>query len=347
MSSSGRVLFVLDRTYGHATRQIRGLALTKSLEARGWIVGFVDRASRSDWRGRESYTRSEDEIVRTASTFDVVYLLKVPSVRLVRLLRKRTYARVVFDLSDGLWRPMFQQAGWQGLHEILENVDAVFCENPYITTYARLHSAHVSYIPTSTHIEAFDQMRRTLPPRSSDRTVIGWVGSLGTVGALRAVHAPLESLFAQHPDLELRIVGCDDDSLLPPFQNVRYSLVGDYNQDVMLGEVLGMDIGIFPPPFDADDYEIRGALKAMIYMSAGVPAVCQDAGECSRLIEDNVDGMLAANEDEWTEKLELLVTSPTLRVEMGRRALATVRREHSLNHVTDELERAFLRVMAG
>jgi glycosyltransferase involved in cell wall biosynthesis len=341
VNSRHSVLFVLDRKHGHATRVIRGLALRESLEARGWQVGYVDRVLTTEWLGRKTYRYSEDEIVRLASSFEFVYLLKVPSVRLVRLLRQRTTAKVVFDLSDALWKPFFQRLGWDGLEWILANVDAVFCENSYIADHARPRNGVVAEVPSATHVEAFAEMRRTLPPRSHDKITIGWVGSVGTVGALKAVLDPLEELFARHSELELRIVGCDKARLLPRFRRVRYTARGEYDQPDMLREVLRMDIGIFPPPFDEEDYELRGALKAMIYMSAAVPPVCQDAGECSRLIEDGVDGMLAATDGEWLEKMETLVVSPSLRLEMGRRALINVRREHSLDRVSADLEQAF------
>ncbi len=54
---------------------------------------------------------------------------------------------------------------------------------------------------------------------------------------------------------------------------------------------------------------VRGALKALIYMSAGVPPVCFNAGECMDVISDGITGMLASTEKEWEEKLELLITS--------------------------------------
>lgn len=340
------VLFVLDRSAGHATANVRGLVFVDPLRQLGWDVDYVEREPTGRWFIGASYRASEDRIVRRASRFDIVYLLKVPSAQLVRLLKEHTRAAIVFDLTDALWKPHFREAGgWRDLDWILQESDAVFSDNRYTCAYARKHSDSVFSIAACSQTELFERVRKQLVRRTDDRVVIGWIGSGGTVRALGAILGPLEELFSRHAEVDLRIVGCTDRAQLPPFQNVRYSLHGSYDEGEMMREVLGMDVGVFPPPFDTEDFEIRGALKAMIYMSGHVPPVCQNAGDCSRLITDGYNGMLARTSQEWLEKLELLVESPVMRREMGRRAFETVEAEHSLEHVTECLDHALRQVL--
>lgn len=348
LSPRPSVLFVLDRGAGHVTANIRGLIFEESLKPLGWDVDYVWREAAAAWFGR---TRrfSENGIVRRASRFDIVYLLKVPSARLVHLLKKHTRAKVVFDLTDALWRPHFRDVLWQDIDLILQASDAVFCEskNSHLSAYARQRSGSVFGIPACSQTELFERVRKQLVPRADDRVVIGWIGTGGTVRALGAILGPLEELFGRHAEVDLRIVGCTDSAQLPPFKNVRYTYRGSYDEGEMMREVLGMDIGVFPPPLDIEDYEIRGALKAMIYMSGHVPPVCQNAGNCSRIITDGVNGMLASTDQEWLEKLELLVESAEMRREMGLRAFQTIEAEHSLEHVTERLDYALRQVLRG
>jgi glycosyltransferase involved in cell wall biosynthesis len=114
----------------------------------------------------------------------------------------------------------------------------------------------------------------------------------------------------------------------------------------MIREALTMDIGIFPPPSDLRDYEIRGALKAMIYMSAGVPAVCLNAGDAARIISDGENGMLVDHPDEWVSKIEALILNPALRESMGAKALGYIRTDHSLTAVGSALSRGLQTVLA-
>ena len=128
-------------------------------------------------------------------------------------------------------------------------------------------------------------------------------------------------------------------------KKVRYSVLTNYTESDMIREALSMDIGIFPPPSDVRDYEIRGALKAMIYMSAGVPPVCLKAGDATRIIVDGENGMLVEKPTDWVNKIEQLIQGPVLRKSMGEKALAYIRKDHSLSAVGSELSHGFQTVL--
>ena len=326
-------MFVLDPLLGHVTIKIRGLIYEKMFKQSGWEVDYVSRRPKDAPRNARKIRRLEDQIVYQARQFDVVYLLKVPSLYLVKELKRRTNAKVIFDLTDTLWHPLHQAVGWQDLNEILRSVDAIFSENDYICAYGRRFNPCVYSIPVCTQIELFEQLRQQIARRSDNKIVLGWVGSGGTVSALHTIHEALEPLFQRHANLELRILGCPTPALLPSFRHVRFTATGDYNEEQMVREILNMDIGLFPPPLDIEDYCVRGALKAMLYMSAGVPPVCQRAGDCVRIIEDGLTGMLADTMEEWSKKIEILIINPELRKEIGQRAAVAIRQEHSLEYV--------------
>lgn len=338
------VLFVLDPMLGHITIKIRGTIFKELFKRNGWTVEYFSRRPELKPYDQAEIRLKEEQIVEMSSSFQAVYLLKVPSIHLVKELKKRSNAKVVFDLTDALWKPFHRKEGWHDLEKILTNVDAVFTDNKYISAYGRKYNSNVFVIPACTQVERFDEMRMITPPRQDDKVVIGWVGSTGTVRALASIREPLENLFARYSNLELRILGCDE-TLLPRFKNVSFTTLPDYDEDDMIREVLRMDIGIFPPPLDLEDYRIRGALKGLIYMTGGIAAVCQNEGDCRRVIRDGVTGMLATTKEEWIQKLEILIKSPALRREMGSRALEAVRNKHSLEHVYEILEAALVSVI--
>ena len=350
------VLIVGDVLAGHITMQLRGLIFRELFEQAGWNVRFIAkhpgfgikfyRNLRLRWRrlvpGLSRF--SDRKIVSMAREFDIVYLLKVQSLRLVKALKEKTSAKVVFDLTDALWRPAFQKVGWHNLDAILETVDAVFSENHHVCSYGEKHNPNVISIPACSQVERFDELRREVRDTERDEVVIGWVGSPSTAQAIAAIREPLDRLGKEFPNVRFRAVGCDE-SMLPSFHHLKITARREYNEDDMIREVLQMDIGVFPPPSDFEDYNIRGALKAMIYMTGGVPPVCQNSGESTRVIEDGRTGMLANSQEEWYQKLRLLVESPQLRREMGQRAHEDIRKEHSRQAVFQELQEAFLAIL--
>jgi len=341
---TGRLLVVTDARLGHATRQVRGLMYREMFQQAGWTVEYLDLRRRLGGFWAPSWGR-ENEIVRAAREADAVYLLKVASLRLVDRLRRETSARIIFDMTDALWRPLHRRLGWRDLERILARCDAVFANHAYVSTYAQQYNPEVHIVPDAAPVDKFDAVRETVPPHRDECVVIGWVGSRGTVSALRKVFQPLETVAARHPAVTLRILGCRNPRRLPPFSKLRYSILPQYDEQTMIREILGMDLGIFPPPLDMEDYCSRGRLKALLYMAGGVAPVLQDAEHWKAYIRDGENGMLAADEAEWTEKIERLVASPELRRRMGRQALQTVRNEYTTRHAFEQLRQSLVAVL--
>lgn len=330
----GSVLFVLDPLLGHTTVHVRGLMHRERLAEAGWRAEFVDL--------REV---GEERVVELAQHFEATYLLKVASLSLVRKLKERTRTKVVFDLTDALWQPFHRAHGWHDLEAILEASDAVFSENEYVCAFGLKHNPRVYSIPASTQPHLFDAARASMPPRTDDKVIIGWVGSNGTVSALDTIREPLRRLCSRHPNVELRIVGCSEPHRLAGLAGLPYSVRPTYDEAGMIDEIVRMDIGVFPPPLDLDDYRIRGAQKGMLYMTAGIPAVCQNAGDCARVIADGKTGMLADSLEDWFEKLDTLVASPDLRRRMGAAASQSIRPGHTYDHVFSKLHDALCSVI--
>ena len=277
---------------------------------------------------------TESLIARMARRYDVVYMSKVTSRRLVAKLRRSTRARLVLDFGDALW---LRGRSGEEFNTILDQVDAVTTDNEATAEYVRGLNPHCTVIPDCPQVEWFDQRRAERQVKTV--VTVGWIGTPNTVHNLFVVWEALEHLFARRADLHLRLVGVSPDGRsLPPFERVTYSMRSRYSQAQMIEEVLGMDIGLFPLQ-DVEDSRVRGVLKATVYMAGGAAVVCSPVGQCRDLIEDGVNGLLAASTREWEEKIELLVTNPELRARLARTGLDQVRREFAV-------ERSFAKLHA-
>ncbi len=297
----------------------------------GWTVQFLD-ATKAD----------EDGIVQFAAGFDVVWLLEIPSLALINSLRQKTRAILLFYLTDAFWMPHRRQNGWQDLEAILRRVHAVISDNEFVAAYAGKYNRDVRVIPACIQLESIAEAQKSAPRRTDDLVVVGWVGAANTMNEFNMVREPLERLSMRHANLHLRllVLNLRETKRLRGFEQVRYSVLPDFDEDMMVREVIRMDIGIVPPSGKIEEYAVHGPWQALIYMAAGVTPVCQNEGYCDKLIHDGGNGMLAGNLEEWEWKLDELISSRELRAKMSRNAFCTAAGSHTFKPVFDRFVEA-------
>lgn len=300
----------------------RGLAYNRLLNA--GLGGILGRLGQVVARGRESL------IVRQARRgYDAIYLQKAGSMELVSALKRVNAGRLVFDLNDAVWLPAHSAYAKGKVREILRAVDAVTCDNPSGLSFARSYNPNVFLVPDPAQVEVFDQCRASISKPKSP-LVLGWIGGPYTAFNLFVIWEALETVFSRHKEIKLQLVGTGyNRSLLPRFEQVRYSIAPYYSQTDMASQVLNIDIGLFPL-FDVEDSLARGVLKATIYMSGEAAVIASPRGQIPELIQDGVNGMLANSTKEWIDKLEQLITDHELRRRIAAAGLETVRRDYSL-----------------
>ena len=304
------------------------------------IIEFAVRTCSSPLTHLNRYiTRyQEDKIIERAADYDIVYTLKVASVRLYEKIRRLRRPKLVMDLCDGLWLPPFKQSGWQKFEEQIRLSHSVICENEYLANHARKYNPNIFVVPDPAQVELFDLWRARIK-RDPSRIVLGWIGSAATAGSLYSIWEPLEHLFEKYPHLHLRILGGNQE-FLPRFEKVNWSMCPLYNQEQMAQEVLAMDIGLYPL-FNVEDSQARGSGKAKIYMAGEAVAICQNLGENNTLIQNGIDGILAKDPKEWSDKLEWLVQHPQERAALARAGLKTVRDQFSRKECFEKLLNAY------
>jgi glycosyltransferase involved in cell wall biosynthesis len=312
---SMQLLFVVDEEAGHVTANLRARLFVEPLARRGIYATVMDV---------RQYAHTA--IMTMAARADVVIATKVRSLALLRQLKAVARGPVLFDFTDALWLPHHQDFGWQDLHATLAESDALLCDNEVIAEYARRHNPTVYIWPVCSHVEQFDVARQRRAQQSAParpRVRLGWVGSRGTAPALHQIAEALATVARTLPDVELRVLGCEP-SAVPVIAGMPTTVVPSYDEGAMIEEVADMDIGLFPAPISMEDYRNRGPLKGLIYMSAGVPMVCQRGGVLDDIVEHGITSFTASGSAEWAAHLIALASDATLRVAMGLRARASM-----------------------
>ncbi len=323
-----RVLVILEMGLQFPSGFLRAWIYRDHFARAGWTAKFVSHNFTGPllWHLKPLFRLyrylNELRLVRLAGSYDVVYMSKVQSLRLVTMLRRGTKARLVLDFGDAVWMPRYENPEFSSL---LPLVDAVTTDNELTAAYVRRFNANCTIVPDSPQIEMFDEMRGKVRKSAEGPVTLGWVGSQSTAYNLFVIWEALERLFIKHPDIHLRLLGTGrDPGVLPPFEKVRYSCLESYTQAEMIREVLKMDIGLFPLQ-DVEASRVRGVLKASVYMSGEAAVVSSPVGQCAEFIKDGVNGLLAGSVDEWERKLDLLIKDKKLRLALAKGGLETVR----------------------
>jgi glycosyltransferase involved in cell wall biosynthesis len=70
-------------------------------------------------------------------------------------------------------------------------------------------------------------------------------------------------------------------------------------------------------------------MKALQYMALGIPPVVSPIGANTKIVRDGVDGFHVRTEEEWVERIVLLLRDEALRKRMGEAARKRVEDAYS------------------
>lgn len=239
----------------------------------------------------------------------------------------RLNPRMIFDIDDAVWEPpahvdspflRFVDFGW--MRKMTGLCAHAIVGNRYLEAHVHELMEHVTVIPTCVDMDKHQPKTYDEAPERPVR--LGWTGLKDNLGYLELIEDTLRGLAKQHT-MEICVASDGPyvlDGVPVTYHPWRLEHEFDYLREA--------DIGLMPLK---DTPRARGkcAFKALQYMGVGTPAVISPVGMNAEVIEDGVDGFLAASPEEWREKLGRLIVDPALRRRMGEAARETVRRRYS------------------
>ncbi len=274
------------------------------------------------------------EHVRRGKDFDVVVVqreaLMTGSIRFERAFAS-SGVPMVYDFDDAIWHMDVSEANkklkWLKdpgkVPKIIALAQHVIAGNDYLADFARKFNQHVEVIPTVIDTERY--VPKPAVPRADGKVVIGWTGSLTSVAHLQLALPMLRELHAEHGDRVIfRVISdrpLEAEGLR--IENVRW------NGATEADDLAAIDIGIMPLP---DNEWSRGkcGFKGLQYMGMGKAVVLSRVGVNSTIVQDGVNGFLAASDAEWKEKLSKLIADADLRHRLGQAARRTVEEKYSV-----------------
>jgi L-malate glycosyltransferase len=154
---------------------------------------------------------------------------------------------------------------------------------------------------------------RFVPVKSyvkNEVTTIGWTGTHSTIPFLELLTNVLQQV-SKLRKIKLLVIA-----------NKAFAMEGvdteyrTWSAETEVSDLHYMEIGLYPIP--ENEWSLgKSSLKALTYMSIGIPAVATAYGTNFRIIEDGVSGILVNTDEEWINKLVELIDDVNLRKKIG------------------------------
>ncbi len=185
--------------------------------------------------------------------------------------------------------------------------------------------------------------------RGEDTVKIGYFGTLTHGNDLELIHnviLRLKDIFLKKGiKIIFEIIGASVDATSDwfnikeiPYYPMPMRIFYDW-----LGNNADWDIGIIPL-VNTEFNKCKSELKYIEFSALGVPVVASDVNVYNESIENGVTGFLVNDEDEWVEKLSLLIENPVLRNGIVNNAREDILNNYSLQSRVNQWDEIFKRL---
>lgn len=231
---------------------------------------------------------------------------------LVYLAESKSNANSLISKLKGRGKPIF----------MMKVADHVITCTPYLDQFVRNYNTHTTDI--SSTIDTARYVTKADYSINDRKVVLGWSGSYSTSKYLYLLKPVFERLTAEKIPFKLLVMGD------PSFSIDGVEVEALEWKDSYETEIIGrFDIGLYPLPDEQWVYGKSG-LKALQYMAMGVPTIAAAIGTNFRIIENNMNGFLARNEEEWFAYIKELIKDETLRKRIGTAGREVVNTKFSI-----------------
>jgi len=259
---------------------------------------------------------------------------------LAKLLRKK----IIYDFDDAIWLTDKTKESWpetilrwrSKVGSICRWSYKVSCGNSYLCDYARQFKKDVVLNPTTIDTDrmhskalyketaSFIRADEKIDKSRNVGVVIGWTGSHSTLKYLEMIGTVLESLEKKYDKLSFLVIADK-----APQLSLKRLEFRKWSQETEVKDLSLIDIGIMPLP---DDKWTKGkcGFKALQYMAMGIPALVSPVAVNKVIVRDGENGFWCDQDQEWFDKLSLLIEDRALCDKMGATGRNLVEQHYSI-----------------
>ena len=244
--------------------------------------------------------------------------------RLYRILSKK----MIFDIDDLVYLNKYQKEN--KLAKYLRSSNKYFylmkCSDHVITCTSYLDSVAKKFNKNTTNISSTVNTKIYTPKKfnRSKKIVIGWTGSFSTVPYLNLIKKVIIKIQETY-NCDLHIISSKKENL--DFKNYK-SIIWKSKTEV--DDLKFIDIGLYPLPKE-EWVKGKSGLKAIQFMSVGIPVIATDTQINRKVILNNKTGILVKSEKEWFSALKKIIENKKLRENMSKNSIYHVRKNFSVD----------------
>jgi glycosyltransferase involved in cell wall biosynthesis len=173
-------------------------------------------------------------------------------------------------------------------------------------------------------------IERQAPKRATRGCVLGYFSGTPTHDAdFASIVNPLNTVMEKYSELSLMVVGYLSIPKEIKYKN-RIKHLQPVNWEKLPGLISQVDVNLAPLELSNLFCHCKSELKYIEAGILGIPTVASAAAGMQEAVTDGVNGLLAATDEEWTEKLNMIIENYRLRRSLGERAYQHVRQEYNI-----------------
>ena len=307
--------------------------------------------------GQEIMPLLDIENMINSHVFDIIVIQRVnPYSNIILKKAKMHNIKVIYETDDDFLdinpaNPSYNYilGNFDNISKLVNNVDQITVStNELKTRFDKLNIDNVEvirnyYVNSCLALKPFTF-------RGNNIIKIGYFGTLTHQNDLELIHnviLRLKDIFSKKGiTVIFEIAGASIDETSEWFNVAKIpyypmSLPTFYD---WLGKHSNWDIGIIPL-VNTEFNKCKSELKYIEFSALGIPVVASDMNVYNEVIEDGVTGFLANTEDEWVNKLSLLIEDPILRNGMVNNAHDDILENYSLKSRVNQWDNIFKRLL--
>ena len=186
--------------------------------------------------------------------------------------------------------------------------------------------------------------------RGNQHVKIGYFGTLTHDNDLELIHnviLRLKDIFSKkgiNVIFEIAGASIDENSDWFNVRKIPYYPMSMHTFYDWLGKNSDWDIGIIPL-VNTEFNKCKSELKYIEFSALGIPVVASDMNVYNEAIQDGVTGFLANNEDEWVDKLSILIEDPILRNGMVNNARDDILKNYNIKSRVGQWDNIFKKLV--
>jgi glycosyltransferase involved in cell wall biosynthesis len=236
--------------------------------------------------------------------------------------------KMIYDIDDLIFlKDATHIAWWKRMIKgrkkpilLMKGAKHVITCTPFLDEFVRRYNPNTTDISSTINTDTYKAVNGYA---NDHKIVLGWSGSHSTAAYLHLLSDVLRELH-QEQAFKLLVMGDKDFKM----DGVEVEAL-PWSADKEIPTLQRIDIGLYPLP-DEEWVLGKSGLKALQYMSLGIPTIATAIGANYRVIEDGVSGYLVKTPEEWKAKLRYLMQQPEERRRLGTAAQRRVEELYSI-----------------